>query len=132
MSLTLSQKQESQRMLNALGFDAGVVDGILGTRTKAATLKFQQAHSVYPQDGILGPITFNKLKSVYDGKVINTTTAPKAQPVPSSINNASKPITDALRPSGMNMNKIGMIAGVLAIAGYAYYEFIVKGKKGRK
>lgn len=132
MSLSLSQKQESQRMLNALGFDAGVVDGILGTRTKSATLKFQQANSVYPQDGILGPITFNKLKAVYDGKVINTTTAPKAQPVPTAINNASKPITDVLKPSGMNINKIGMIAGAIAIVGYAYYELVAKRKKGRK
>jgi N-acetylmuramoyl-L-alanine amidase len=51
---------ELQRRLNALGFDAGREDGILGTQTGIAIRDFQRnvGHAV---DGIVGPETWAAL-----------------------------------------------------------------------
>jgi N-acetylmuramoyl-L-alanine amidase len=43
-----------QRELNALGFDAGPVDGIFGSEALQAVLDFQQNRHL-PEDGIVGP-----------------------------------------------------------------------------
>ena len=45
---------EIQRNLNALGFDAGIVDGIFGPNTFRAVLDFQQNRRM-AEDGIVGP-----------------------------------------------------------------------------
>ena len=42
-----------QSLLNRMGFNAGTVDGIYGTRTKAAVIRFQQAVGL-PPDGVAG------------------------------------------------------------------------------
>ena len=47
---------ELQRRLNALGFDAGREDGILGPETETAVRHFQRQAGLAP-DGILGPAT---------------------------------------------------------------------------
>jgi len=53
--------RELQRQLNALGFDAGKQDGLLGPRTAQATLEFQ--HNVgHEVDGIIGPHTVATLE----------------------------------------------------------------------
>jgi len=53
--------RELQRKLNALGFDAGKQDGLLGPRTAQATLEFQ--HNVgHDVDGIVGPHTVATLE----------------------------------------------------------------------
>ena len=49
-----------QEMLNALGYDCGSVDGIFGSKTKAAVLAFQKANGL-AADGIVGPLTWGKL-----------------------------------------------------------------------
>ena len=49
-----------QEMLNALGYDCGSVDGIFGSKTKAAVLAFQKANGL-GADGIVGPLTWGKL-----------------------------------------------------------------------
>ena len=46
--------------LNALGYDCGSVDGIFGSKTKAAVLAFQKANGL-GADGIVGPLTWGKL-----------------------------------------------------------------------
>jgi N-acetylmuramoyl-L-alanine amidase len=45
---------ELQRRLNALGFDAGKVDGIFGPRTARAVTEFQQNRHL-SEDGVAGP-----------------------------------------------------------------------------
>ena len=45
-----------QSMLNVLGFDCGVVDGIFGDKTRAGVKAFQQAKGLVT-DGIVGPLT---------------------------------------------------------------------------
>jgi len=51
---------ELQRRLNTLGFDAGRVDGILGTDTTRALTEFQQSTGL-AGDGICGPETIDAL-----------------------------------------------------------------------
>ena len=58
-----------QRRLNALGFDAGREDGLLGTETVDALIEFQRASGIRP-DGICGPTTlaaFARVGSFADG-----------------------------------------------------------------
>lgn len=54
---------ELQRRLNALGFDAGREDGILGLATHDALLEFQRASGLVA-DGICGPTTVGALGRV--------------------------------------------------------------------
>jgi len=54
---------ELQRRLNALGFDAGRQDGILGPETETALRQFQRERGLEP-DGVCGPATINALMSV--------------------------------------------------------------------
>ena len=49
-----------QELLNAKGYTCGSVDGIFGSKTKAAVLAFQKANGL-AADGIVGPLTWGKL-----------------------------------------------------------------------
>ncbi len=53
-----------QARCNALGFPCGVADGIMGQKTRAGLELFQEAHDL-EVDGVPGPKTKAKLKSVY-------------------------------------------------------------------
>ncbi|MBK1697985.1 lytic murein transglycosylase [Rhodovibrio salinarum] len=48
--LSFDQAEEIQRLLNRLGFDAGPVDGVPGSQTRAAIRAFQSANDL-PADG---------------------------------------------------------------------------------
>ena len=52
---------ELQRSLNAIGFDAGDVDGIFGPDTLRALLDFQHNRRL-AEDGIVGPVVVSELK----------------------------------------------------------------------
>jgi len=52
-----------QRRLNALGFDAGKVDGIFGPDTRSAVLEFQHNRGM-AEDGICGPVLIGELAMV--------------------------------------------------------------------
>jgi N-acetylmuramoyl-L-alanine amidase len=54
---------ELQRRLNSLGFDAGKIDGILGSNTLRALVDFQQNRRM-AEDGIAGPRTLAELRLV--------------------------------------------------------------------
>ncbi len=60
----VSTIQGVQARCNNLGFNAGVVDGINGGKTKNAVKGFQQQQKVQV-DGIAGPVTQKKLTSAY-------------------------------------------------------------------
>ena len=54
------QVKTAQRLLNALGYSCGTVDGIFGAKTVSAVKKFQTAKKL-TADGIIGANTWNKL-----------------------------------------------------------------------
>ena len=54
--------RELQKALKAAGVYEGKVDGKVGSRTKAAVVEFQKAHSL-KADGVVGQKTWNELKA---------------------------------------------------------------------
>ena len=50
-----------QGQLNGRGFDAGVVDGIYGRRTKAAVREFQESQGFLKANGVVNGDTFGAL-----------------------------------------------------------------------
>ncbi len=56
-----SAVKEVQELLVKKGFDPGPADGIFGSKTKAAVIKFQQANKLVA-DGIVGAKTMEVLK----------------------------------------------------------------------
>ena len=61
--LSRVEAREMQRLLNRLGFDAGVEDGMPGPRTRAAIRAFQKAHSL-PPDGYPSPVLLKRLRTM--------------------------------------------------------------------
>ena len=57
---TGAQVKTLQRLLNALGYDSGKVDGIFGQATRAAVVAFQRAKGL-TADGIVGKATWTAL-----------------------------------------------------------------------
>ncbi|MFL0799397.1 MAG: peptidoglycan-binding protein [Agarilytica sp.] len=53
-----------QARCNLLGFDCGVADGIMGSKTRTGVKKFQASEGL-DVDGVPGPMTKGKLKEVY-------------------------------------------------------------------
>ena len=60
MAMTNKQKQH---LLAYLGYYSGEVDGVWGTLSKSATLKFQQAYGL-TDDGLFGSTTEKKIRAV--------------------------------------------------------------------
>jgi peptidoglycan hydrolase-like protein with peptidoglycan-binding domain len=61
VSVSNSVVKDAQRKLNAAGYDAGPVDGILGPQTSAALLRYQQAQKLQPT-GTLDRQTMGSLR----------------------------------------------------------------------
>lgn len=54
-----------QKMLSALGYDCGAVDGIFGQKTETAVFDFQRKHNLYA-DGIVGVKTLAVIESEFE------------------------------------------------------------------
>ena len=54
------QVKTLQRLLNAMGYDCGTVDGVFGSRTLIAVKEFQKANGL-TVDGVVGGKTWNAL-----------------------------------------------------------------------
>jgi peptidoglycan hydrolase-like protein with peptidoglycan-binding domain len=77
-----------QTLLNAAGFNAGVVDGSFGSGTDAAVRKFQQSKGL-TADGIVGPMSWKTLMSIAPKEVL-------AKPVfQTMVNRTVVPMTTA-------------------------------------
>ena len=57
-----------QAILNRLGFNAGTVDGVFGSRTENAVIRFQRSAGLSP-DGVVGPRTWRALDPYLMGYV---------------------------------------------------------------
>jgi uncharacterized protein (TIGR02594 family) len=60
--------REVQTALKAMGFDPGVIDGVMGRNTQAALRSFQKSSGILA-DGIYGPVTDRYL---FPGQLVNT------------------------------------------------------------
>lgn len=65
-----------QRALKARGYDPGLIDGVLGPKTRTAVKAFQKAHGL-KVDGIVGPVTLGALAAVSPGLSASSPSAPK-------------------------------------------------------
>lgn len=127
--MTKSEILEAQKMLNAIGFNSGTPDGIIGTNTKNAVLAFQKTQASLTNDGILGPNTFNVLKQVYKAKIVPTTSK-TVSPLMTSA-----PSTNVFQTSSKfdisklinNKSILVMATGIVLIA--ILYPVIIKKKR---
>jgi peptidoglycan hydrolase-like protein with peptidoglycan-binding domain len=90
--------QALQRQLNALGCNAGAVDGTLGPATLQA-LRWFQAGAGITVDGILGPVTSSKLATASSSGSPNCRSVPAPAPAPTTTTTTPKtgpPCTQAL------------------------------------
>ncbi|WIY52486.1 lytic murein transglycosylase [Devosia sp. YIM 151766] len=60
-SLTKAQRAEAQTLLNRAGYDAGSPDGVVGPRTRAAVMSYQQRAGL-PADGYVSGLLLERLK----------------------------------------------------------------------
>jgi N-acetyl-anhydromuramyl-L-alanine amidase AmpD len=67
---TPNNVQQLQTQLKSMGFDPGKVDGVMGSRTKSAIRKFQDANGL-TADGIVGPQTINALSAAMGGSSVS-------------------------------------------------------------
>lgn len=72
----------AQELLVSAGYDVGKVDGIYGGNTLSAVRAFQHDNGLTP-DGIVGPLTWDKLKATEDDGEIKPEDAPIAPQEPS-------------------------------------------------
>ena len=74
-SVTKADSTEVQKALAEAGFYKGSIDGVVGTKTKEAIKKFQEANGL-KVDGVCGPKTWEKLKAyLEEAAEIDATTA---------------------------------------------------------
>lgn len=82
--------EKAQRLLNALGFDAGKADGVLGPRTHRAIEAYQRSHNL-PPTGELDEVTLSALG------LIETPAEPEAPPPPPAPPEAWRTVLAYLR-----------------------------------
>ena len=107
--------QEAQTLLNQLGYDCGVVDGIFGAQTEAAVKAFQKDAGL-KVDGIVGIATWAALEA---GEVTQPEepTEPETPVEPEEPEQTSHPeiwsgsVGDAVREAQTLLNKLGYDCG---------------------
>jgi zinc D-Ala-D-Ala carboxypeptidase len=103
-----TEVKKLQEQLNKLGYNAGAVDGIFGSRTESAVKAFQKANGLVV-DGIVGPKTQNKL---------NEKLKPKSQ------SSNVKELQTILNQIGIDVGKADGIAGPKTKAGIRQFQKI--------
>lgn len=82
--------KQLQEDLNSLGFDCGDADGIFGTKTKEQVIEFQRKYGL-EDDGVAGPLTLAKIKSVKNTSVNTNTITTKVKVTATLLNIRSGP-----------------------------------------
>jgi hypothetical protein len=79
--LSLAERMTAQRALNALGFDAGAPDGLVGVKTRVALRNWQKARGL-TADGYLSMAMVQKLVSETEAPAPAPTPAPPPESPP--------------------------------------------------
>jgi peptidoglycan hydrolase-like protein with peptidoglycan-binding domain len=112
--------QDVQRALNQLGFAQPplVVDGIIGPKSKAAVIAFQQAHGL-TVDGVPGPQTKASLQAVLaaQGATILATTPPVPVPVVPVVAPSTAPPVATNQDVQRALNQLGFATPPLVVDG---------------
>jgi peptidoglycan hydrolase-like protein with peptidoglycan-binding domain len=103
-----TEVKKLQEQLNKLGYNAGAVDGIFGSRTESAVKAFQKDNGL-AVDGIVGAKTQNKL---------NERLRPKSQ------NGNVKQLQEILTQIGIDVGKIDGVDGPKTRAGIRQFQKI--------
>ena len=82
--------KQLQEDLNSLGFDCGDADGIYGTKTKEQVIEFQRKYGL-EDDGIAGPLTLAKIKTVKNASANTNAITTKVKVTASLLNIRSGP-----------------------------------------
>ena len=82
--------KQLQEDLNSLGFDCGDADGIFGTKTKEQVIEFQRKYGL-EDDGVAGPLTLAKIKTIKNASATTNTITTKAKVTASLLNIRSGP-----------------------------------------
>jgi peptidoglycan hydrolase-like protein with peptidoglycan-binding domain len=112
--------QDVQRALNALGFAQPplVVDGVVGPKTKAAVIAFQQAHGL-TVDGIPGPQTKASLQAVLaaQGATLPAVAPPAPVPVVPTVAPSATPTVTTNQDVQRALNQLGFATPPLVVDG---------------
>jgi hypothetical protein len=115
--------QVMQRQLNALGCNAGAIDGKLGPRTTAAIRWFQSAAKL-TVDGIVGPQTAPALVNAAASGSPNCTSVPQPGPAPKPSGGPQCTL-DAIKTgstAALNANERMVLSGPYHCAGIWAYN----------
>ena len=82
--------KQLQEDLNSLGFDCGDADGIFGTKTKEQVIEFQRKYGL-EDDGVAGPLTLAKIKTVKNTSANTNTITTKVKVTAALLNIRSGP-----------------------------------------
>ena len=79
--------QSIQRLLNELGYGAGLADGLMGETTRMAILSFQRDRGL-PEDGSISPYLLERLRNTQEQR--QTKSVSSTNKVPISLNSSTK------------------------------------------
>jgi peptidoglycan hydrolase-like protein with peptidoglycan-binding domain len=122
-----------QRQLNALGCNAGTIDGKLGPKTVAAVRWFQTAAGI-TADGIVGVVTWSKLAQAAASGAPNCTSvpAPPAPPTPGAPQ-CNQDLIKAGSQAALLTNESVVLSGPYQCAGsFTYNAPTIKTAGGRQ
>ena len=119
-----------QTKLNALGYNCGAVDGIFGTKTYNAVIKYQKAMGLVA-DGIVGKLTWAKLGVTGTVATVAATTSITSVAVASNMPMVRKGNSgDAVKTLQTKLNALGYNCGAVdGIFGTKTYNAVIKYQK---
>jgi hypothetical protein len=115
--------REVQRRLARLGYRLGRVDGLFGSRTESATIRFQRRNGLAP-DGLVGRRTLRAIRTRDDTRLSarQQVEQPRAEqspapqpPEPPPASRVPEPLSDAAPPArDVPWLAIGLLAAIVA------------------
>jgi len=117
-----------QARLKALGYDPGPIDGLWGSRSRAAVLKFQVNHPHLVADGVLGPATKAAIDRAAEASGAVRTSPLVAAGLASAVAAAALPAGD--HASWVVIGGLVVVAALCAYAAWTYRDEIAHWWRG--